>query len=227
MTHFLTDVVARHGYIAVFLLMAVGSACIPVPSEIVMLFGGALASSGFATAALHDPGAELSFWGIVAVGLAGTMAGSWFAWGLGRAGGRPLIDRFGRFLLIRRHEVDRAEAWFERHGEVAVFAFRMVPFARAFISLPAGVARMPFWRFSVYSLLGSIPWTAGLAWAGLALGGRWKAVERWIQPLSIAFAVAVVALVAFWVVRRIRLRRTALVGDEGEPAAAAPAEHDA
>ncbi len=207
MEHFLTDVVARHGYVAVFLLMAVGSACVPVPSEIVMLFGGALASSGFAVEALHDPSAQLSYWGIVAAGLAGTMAGSWFAWGIGYVGGRPLVDRFGKYLLIRSHEVDRAHEWFEHRGEFAVLAFRMVPVARAFISLPAGVARMSFWRFSVYSLLGSIPWIAGLAWGGLALGASWRTVERWFRPVSIAFAVALVGFVAWWVIRRVRARR--------------------
>ncbi len=209
MEHFLTDVVARHGYVAVFLLMAIGSACVPVPSEIVMLFGGALASAGFAVEALHDPSAQLSYWGIVGAGLAGTMAGSWFAWGIGYMGGRPLIDRFGKYLLIRPHEVDRAHEWFEHRGEFAVFAFRMVPVARAFISLPAGVARMSFWKFSLYSLLGSIPWIAGLAWAGTALGANWRTVERWFRPVSIAFAVALVGFVVWWIVRRVRVRRAA------------------
>jgi membrane protein DedA with SNARE-associated domain len=227
--HFLTNFVAHYGYLAVFLLMAVGSACIPVPSEIVMLFGGAMASAGFATEALNDPSAQLSFWGIVIAGLLGTMVGSWFSYGMGYVGGRPLIDRFGRFLLIRPHEVDKAERWFERHGELAVFAFRMVPFARAFISLPAGVARMPFWRFSIYSLLGSIPWTVGLAWAGLVLGANWKTVEQWIRPVSIAFAVLFVGAVAWWIVHRLRQRRAAARLEAESPAAAAatPTERDA
>src|SRR6266700_3729320 len=153
MQHFLETTVATHGYLAVFLLMAVGSACVPIPSEVVMLFGGALASAGFAGQALGDPSGRLDFWLICGAGVAGTMAGSWVAYAAGYAGGRPFIDRWGRFLLLRPHEVDRAHAWFERHGEAAVFWTRMVPLARAFISLPAGVARMPFWRFTVYTVL--------------------------------------------------------------------------
>src|SRR5438477_4236007 len=152
--------------------MLLDSACVPFPSEVTLLFGGALTSTVFA-----GVGQELSLVGVVSWAMAGTLIGSWLAYGVGYAGGRPLIDRFGRYLLIRPHEVDRAHEWFEHRGELAVFAFRMVPFARAFISLPAGVARMSFWRFTIYSLLGSIPWTVGLAWAGLALGASWRSVE--------------------------------------------------
>jgi membrane protein DedA with SNARE-associated domain len=205
--HFLTHTVAANGYAAVFLLMAVGSACIPIPSEIVMVFGGALASAGFAQQALHDPSRQLDFWLIVAAGLAGSVAGAWVAYALGWAGGRPLIDRWGRYLLLRPHEVDRAHRWFEDHGEAAVFLSRMLPVVRAFISLPAGVARMPFVRFTLYTILGSIPWTVGLAWGGYLLGERWRLIERYFTPISITFAVLLVGLVAWWAVRRVRARR--------------------
>src|SRR5438552_14215853 len=150
--------------------MAVGSACIPIPSEIVMVFGGALASAGFAQQALHDPSKQLEFWLIVAAGLAGSLVGSWLTYGVGYAGGRPLIDRWGRYILLRPHEVDRAHAWFENHGEAAVFFSRMIPLARAFISLPAGVAKMDPKRFTLYTLLGNLPWTIGLTWAGTPRG---------------------------------------------------------
>jgi len=205
--HFLTHTVAANGYLAVFLLMAVSSACIPIPSEIVMVFGGALASAGFAQQALHDPSRQLEFWLIVGAGLGGGMLGSWLAYGLGFAGGRPLIDRWGRYLLLRPHEVERAHVWFEDHGEAAVFFSRMLPVVRAFISLPAGVARMSLWRFSAYTLLGSLPWTIGLAWAGFLLGGRWRVILRYFTPISIAFAVLLVGLVAWWAIRRARTRR--------------------
>jgi membrane protein DedA with SNARE-associated domain len=205
--HFLTHTVASNGYLAVLLLMAVGSACIPIPSEIVMVFGGALASAGFAQQALHDPSRQLDFWMIVGAGLAGSMVGSWLSYAVGYLGGRPLIDRWGRYVLLRPHEVDRAHAWFEEHGEAAVFFSRMLPVVRAFISLPAGVARMPFWRFSLYTLIGSIPWTVGLAWGGFLLGGRWRQIERYFTPISIAFAVALAGLIGWWVLRRVRARR--------------------
>jgi membrane protein DedA with SNARE-associated domain len=204
MEHFLTDTVASYGYLAVFLMMAIGSACIPIPSEIVLLYGGALASADFAAA-----GKELNLVVVVAVAVAGSMAGSWATYGVGFAGGRPLIDRWGRYLLLRPHEVDRAHAWFERHGEAAVFFARLLPIVRAFISLPAGVARMPFWRFSIYTLLGNIPWCLGIAWAGYLLGQRWHTFQRYFTPVVLAVGAVLLVLLVWWVVKRLRARRVA------------------
>jgi membrane protein DedA with SNARE-associated domain len=202
MEHFLTDTVAGYGYLAVFLLMAIGSACVPIPSEIVMLYGGALASTAFA----GDK--QLNLVLVMVVGTAATLVGSWAAYGIGYAGGRPLIDRWGRYLLLRPHEVDRAHEWFERHGDAAVFWSRVIPILRAFISLPAGIARMPFWRFTVYTLLGALPWTVGLALGGYFLGARWKSIQRYLGPISIGFGVVLLALLVWWVVRRLRARRS-------------------
>jgi len=217
-THFLTDTVASNGYVAVFLLMAVGSACIPIPSEIVMVFGGALASAGFAEQVLHDPSKQLSFVAIGLVGVAGSLVGSWATYAIGYGGGRPLIDRWGRYLLLRPHEVDRAHAWFERHGEAAVFFSRLIPIIRAFISLPAGVARMPFWRFTVYTFLGVIPWTFGLAGAGYLLGQRWREVETYARPITIGFGVLFLGLLVWWVGRRVRSRSPSAVAADVAPA---------
>ena len=125
--------------LAIFVLMVLESACIPIPSEVTMLFGGALASPGFAA-----PGHELDLVLVALVGTLGNLVGSWLAYGAGAVGGRPLVDRFGRYLLILPHEVDRAHEWFERRGELTVFVSRLLPVIRTFISLPAGVARMPF-----------------------------------------------------------------------------------
>jgi membrane protein DedA with SNARE-associated domain len=205
--HFLTDTVASNGYVAVFVLMAVGSACIPIPAEIVLAFGGALATSSFATEAIHDPSTKLAFWAVVAVGVAGSMAGSWIAYAVGYAGGRPLIDRWGRYLLLRRHELDRAHAWFERRGEAAVFLARLVPVVRGLISLPAGVARMPFWRFTLFSFLGQIPFAIGFTLSGYLLGERWSLIERYFRPISIGLGVLVAGLVVWWLIRRRRAAR--------------------
>ncbi len=201
---FVTDQVASYGYVGVFVLMFLGSACVPIPSEAVLLFGGALASAGFAANALHQPGAELALVPVMLIALAGSMAGSWASYAAGSIGGRPLVDRWGRYLLLRPHEVDRAHLWFERHGEAAVFWSRMIPLARAFISLPAGVGKMDLRRFSLYTLLGNLPWTIGLAWLGYALGESWTKVERLLQPLAIALAFAVAIAGAWWVLRRNR-----------------------
>jgi len=206
LSSFLTEQVTRFGYVGIFVLMLLGSACIPIPSEIVLLFAGALASAGFAAGVLHQPGAELAPVAVVVVALLGSMVGSWLSYAIGAYGGRPLIDRWGRYLLLRPHEVDRAHAWFERHGEAAVFWSRMIPLARAFISLPAGVAKMDLRRFSLYTFLGNLPWTIGLTWAGYAAGQHWSSVETVLRPIGIAVAVLAVAALIWWVARRIRSR---------------------
>lgn len=208
--NWIQDQIANNGYLAIFVLMLLGSACVPIPSEVVMAFGGALASEAFATNALGDPGAQLGLVTVIVVGVVASMIGSWIAWGAGYAGGRPLIDRFGRYLLLRPHEVDRAHEWFERHGEAAVFFARLIPLVRAFISLPAGVARMSFGRFTLYTFLGIVPWTVGLAIAGYSLGQRWDQVERFIGPISIAVGVMGLLALAWWI--RSRLRRRAMSG---------------
>ncbi len=197
--HAVVSTVGHHGYLAVFLLMVLESCLVPIPSEVTMVFGGALAAAGFAAA-----GEQLSLPWVVAAGTLGNLAGSWVAYGIGVAGGRPIVDRFGRYLLIRPHEVDKAHVWFERHGPAAVFFARLLPVVRTFISLPAGVARMPFGRFTLYTLLGCLPWTLGLAWLGLALGSRWNRVEQVMRPVSWAIAAICVAGLVWYVARRWR-----------------------
>ena len=201
---FITNFIGDYGYLAVFLLMVLESACIPIPSEVTMLFGGALASASFAGA-----GQELDLVTVALVGTAGNLVGSWLAYWAGAAGGRPLIDRFGRYVLVLPHEVDRAHEWFERRGELAVFVSRLLPVIRTFISLPAGVARMPFWRFTVYTVLGCLPWTFALAWLGYLLGENWTKVEDILQPVAWAIAAAVVAVAVWWVAHRYRKVRAA------------------
>lgn len=204
----LNDVVTRligdYGYLAVFILMTLESACVPVPSEVTMLFGGALASTAFAGA-----GQELNFVAVGLLGTAGNVVGSWLAYWAGTAGGRPLVDRFGRYLLVLPHEVDRAHDWFERRGELAVFVSRLLPVIRTFISLPAGVARMPFWRFTLYTVLGCLPWTFALAWLGYTLGESWTEVEDVLRPVAWAIAAAVAGFGVWWVTHRFRKVRAA------------------
>jgi membrane protein DedA with SNARE-associated domain len=214
MTHFLTDVVARHGYVAVFLLMAASTACIPVPSEVVLLFGGALASRTFAQTALQGGADHLDLIWIVVAATVGTLIGSWIAYAIGAIGGRPLVDRAGRYLLFRTDEVDRAHDWFERHGNKAVLFARVIPVVRAFISLPAGVARMNWVRFTVYTLIGALTWDLGLAIGGYYLGQSWRTVERFISPISIVIGLLLLGVVVWWIVRRVRARATSPVAPE-------------
>ncbi|HJU03212.1 MAG TPA: DedA family protein [Actinomycetes bacterium] len=215
MEHLITDTILEYGLLAVFVLMLLESACIPVPSEVTMLFGGALANASF-VASIGQEGRHLNF---VAVGLAGTvgnLVGSWIAWAVGWRGGRPLIERWGRYIFLRQHELDRAEAWFARHGEAAVFVSRLLPVVRTFISLPAGIAEMPFVRFSVYTFLGCLPWTFALTALGYGLGSQWQVVERFLRPISFAIAAAVAIAAAWWLYRRWKEQRRPLPTEPDE-----------
>jgi membrane protein DedA with SNARE-associated domain len=201
MEHLITDYILHYGYLAVFVLMVLESACIPVPSEVTMLFGGALANATF-LASLGQQGEHLNFVVVALVGTVGNLVGSWIAWGVGYRGGRPLIERWGRYVFLRQHELDRAEVWFDRHGQAAVLGSRLLPVVRTFISLPAGVARMRFVRFSVYTFIGCLPWTFALTAVGYALGSQWEVVERYLRPVSYAVAALVVVAAAWWFGRR-------------------------
>jgi membrane protein DedA with SNARE-associated domain len=188
--------IMNYGYLAIFVLMLAESACIPVPSELTMLFGGALAGGAV-------PGAHLNLVLVVAAGVAGNVAGSYLAWGIGRYAGRAAWRRWGRHLLLRNDDIDRAERWFGRHGPKAVFFGRLLPVIRTFISLPAGFAEMPPARFGIYTVAGCLPWTLGLAWAGYAVGRNWQAVASAFHGPTYALAalaciLAVAALVVLW-----------------------------
>lgn len=204
MEHLIVSQVGRHGYLAVFLLMILESACIPVPSEVVMLFGGALAG-GAVIAGVH---LHLSVVGVALAGTAGNMIGAWIAYAVGRVGGLPLVQRWGRYVLLRPHELERAERFFAHRGQVAVLIGRVLPVVRTFISLPAGVAEMPVATFSVLTLVGSLPWTFALAFAGEALAANWRSVANAFTPVSIAVAVIVVGWIGWWYARRVRARRS-------------------
>ncbi len=208
MEHFIRTAIEDYGYLAVFALMVLESACIPIPSEVTMLFGGAAANPTFAATLPGEP-AHLNFIAIGLVGAVANLVGSWIAYWIGLRGGRPLIERWGRYVFLRPHELDRAEAWFADHGEAAVFVSRLLPVIRTFISVPAGVAKMPFGKFTIYTFLGCLPWTFALAGVGYAVGSRWHIVERYFRPIAIVIGLICVAVVAWWLVKRYRSKRAA------------------
>lgn len=186
MQHFITS----FGYAAIVLLMIAESACIPVPSEVTMLLGGAMAGGAIA-------GTQLNLAWVIVAGTAGNVVGSYLAWAVGRYAGRAAVLRWGRRLRIRPAHLARAEDWFARHGPVAVFAARLLPVVRTFISLPAGVGRMPGVRFGIYTVLGCLPWTAALAATGYVVGGRWRSIANGFHgPTYLIAAVVVVAILA-------------------------------
>ena len=205
--------ISNYGYLAIFILMLSESACLPVPSELIMTFGGALAAGAV-------PGTHLNLVGVIAAGIAGNVAGSYAAWAVGRFGAEPALrrlaqGRWGRRTGIREHDIDAGIAWFDRHGSRAVLIGRMLPVIRTFISLPAGIAEMPALRFGIYTTIGCLPWTTALAVAGYAVGKNWESIASAFHgPTYIIAAVVVVALVvAAW---RYRRRRTEDGGAAGE-----------
>lgn len=200
--HFITDSIGDWGYLAIFVLMALESACIPIPSEVTMPFGGLLAQSG-----------ELNFWLVGLLGAVANLVGSWVAYFAGATAGREIVLRWGRYVRIRPHELDRAEEWFEKYGDRAAFWSRLLPVVRTFISLPAGAARMNLWRFSVYTLLGSLPWSFGLAYGGYVLGQNWEKLAENVEVAAFGVAGLLVIGVVFLFLRARRKKaKTAVAG---------------
>jgi membrane protein DedA with SNARE-associated domain len=205
-TDAITSAIGDYGLYAVFLLMLV-DAVLPAASELVMLYAGALAAGAFTGQQVTFFGTEIdsTVWAYIAMAMAGVLGytlGSVAGWAIGRIGGRPFLERHGRWVHVTPDHLERAESWFERYGDAAVFFSRMVPVVRSFISIPAGVVRMPLGRFTLLSFLGTLPWCFGLAGAGLALGTGW---ERFHHAWRYAdyVVVALVAVAVLWVIYRM------------------------
>ena len=206
--------VREGGLPGIFALMAIASACIPLPSEVVMLFAGFAAADPDQSASHH----HMTLLGVILAGLLGTMVGSWLAYAVGRGGRLELLERHGaRFKWIPTHpaQIERADRWFQRHGEATVLFGRLVPLLRAFVSLPAGVARMPLGRFSLFSLIGTVPWVVGLAVAGHALGSDWTTVRKGFEYIDYAIVVVLVVGAVYLLMRRRRRRGDAATDAAG------------
>lgn len=194
------NVIESAGLAGVFLLMAAGSACIPIPSEAVMLFAGFNVSSGSQTLI-----------GVTLAGLAGNMAGSWLTYAIGYYGRIDLLEK-NRLIHFSPSRLARVDGWFKRHGDATVFFTRMVPLVRAFVSLPAGLAKMPFWRFTWLTALGSLPWVLAFALIGRAVGENWQQWRHHLQYLDYLVLAVVVVLVVYALVKR---RRGGGPGEDG------------
>lgn len=184
-----TDVVDAAGLPGIFGLMLLESACIPIPSEATMMFAGFNVSEG-----------NLSLFGVVAAGVLGNLIGSWIAYAGGYYGRIELLEK-NRLIHVGPRQLERADRWFERYGDATVFFTRMLPIIRTFISLPAGVARMPFWRFTVFTVAGCIPWVLMLAVIGREVGDRWEDWNDKLHYLDYAVLAALIALAVYAVVR--------------------------
>jgi membrane protein DedA with SNARE-associated domain len=207
----LTSLIGDHGIYAVFLLMAI-DAVLPAASELVMVYAGALAAGAFAGQHVDLFGTRISShaWAYVAMALAGALGylvGSVGGWAIGRYGGRPLLERRGRWLHLDEHRLQRAERWFDRWDDLAVLIGRLTPVVRSFISIPAGVFRMPLWRYTVLTAIGSAVWAFALAGAGYGLGNGYERFHHDFRFADYAVAAAIVALAAYLILRRRRSSR--------------------
>lgn len=187
---FVIWIISTLGYTGIVVAMAIESACIPLPSEVIMPFSGYLVSRG-----------RFSLWGVSVAGALGCTLGSAVAYAAGAYGGRPFIMQYGRYFLISAHELDRADRWFARYGMAATFISRLLPVIRTFISLPAGIARVPFLPFLAYAFLGSLPWSWVLAYVGMLLGEHWDRVGEVLHSLDVVIVLVLVAGVAWFLWR--------------------------
>ena len=185
LTDTITNLICTFGYPGIIFLMTLESACMPVPSEIVMPFAGFAVQQG-----------RLEFFAVGLAGAVGCLVGSVLSYVVGYYGGRPLLEKYGRYILITPHEIDMAHQWFERYGVATVFIARLLPIVRTFVSLPAGIARMDFKKFAIYSFVGSLPWCYALAYAGVILGENWDALEDYWIYFDI---LTIIGIIAFFV----------------------------
>ncbi len=191
--HFLSS----WGYVALFLLTFAEAACVPIPSEVTLGYGGYLASTGKLEVAL-----------VIVLAVVGEFLGSFVGWSIGRFGGRPLVDKFGRYVLLSHSDLDRTERWFRRRGEPAVFFGRVLPVVRTFISIPAGLAEMSLVRFGLATFAGSAIWCTAIALVGYELGGEWSKITKGFSAAGyVLVAIAVVIIAAFILHRLSVLRR--------------------
>ena len=198
MEHLLISEINNHGYLAIFILMILESACIPIPSEAIMLFGGALAAGvTIAGSTIH-----LNVLYVALIGALGNLIGAGIAYAVGRTGGRTLVERWGKYVLLRHKDLDKAEDFFSKRGEWAVLVGRILPVVRTFISFPAGIAEMPITKFAAFTFIGSLPWTFALAYTGKALAGNWQSISKLSTPISVIFGLIILAFILWWYLKR-------------------------
>ena len=196
---FIVATISKMGYLGIVLLMGIESACIPLPSEIIMPFSGYLVSRG-----------EMNLWGVGVAGAVGCVLGSLVAYWVGMYGGRPFIEKYGKYILLSHHDLDLADRWFAKYGEVIVFVSRLLPAIRTFIAFPAGVARMNLTRFVIYTFAGSLPWCLALAYVGQKLGEQWDkddTLKTWFHRFDFLIGIAGVLFVTWWIWRHIKHSR--------------------
>lgn len=200
LAQFVVHVIGILGYPGIFLLMLVESCGIPMPSEVIMPFSGFLVADGRMTLVL-----------ITLAGTFGNLAGSLLAYWIGWKGGRPLIEKYGKYILISKHDLDLADNWFKRFGDFTVFFGRLLPVVRTYISFPAGISKMNLWRFSVFTFLGALPWTLLFGWLGVKMGANWELIREKLHNFDMAILVAVILVIVLYVWRHLRMSQKAKI----------------
>ncbi|MFH1181176.1 MAG: DedA family protein [bacterium] len=193
----IVNFISGAGYLGIFVLMALESACIPVPSEIIMPFSGFLVWEE-----------TLAWWPVILWGTIGNLVGSIAAYFIGRYGGRALVLKYGKYVLLSSDDVEKAERWFNKYGSASIFFSRLLPVVRTFISLPAGIARMPLWKFSLYTFLGSLPWAIVLTYAGLIAGENWKELEIYFKKFDWAIIIIIVMAIGWWLYNKYKMQKS-------------------
>lgn len=206
LTQWITSLYAGTGLFGIVLAMAIESCCIPLPSEVVMPLAGIMIARG---TILQGTNPWLAIFLVALAGAIGCLIGSIVAYGIGYKGGRPLMLKYGRYVLISQHDADKADAFFQRWGSATAFFSRLLPVVRTYISLPAGISKMPFLRFCIYSFLGSLPWCILLAYAGYMLGDQVSKIGSLLHGLDVVILFALVILVVLYIRHHIRNDRKA------------------
>jgi membrane protein DedA with SNARE-associated domain len=187
------------GYAGVFFLMLVESCGIPMPSEVIMPFSGFLVAVG-----------KMNFWAVTFLGAFGNLIGSLIAYWIGLKGGRPLIEKYGKYFLISKHDLDIADSWFKKRGPLTAFFGRLLPVVRTYISFPAGIAKMDIKKFAVYTFAGALPWCMLFTWLGIKMGANWELIRLKLHNFDMAIAVLIVVVVGLYIYRHIRQNKTSI-----------------
>lgn len=186
-------IITKVGYFGVFVLMMLESCGIPMPSEVIMPFSGFVVVQG-----------KMLFWLIVVFGTLGNLVGSWLAYWIGYRGGRPLVEKYGKYIFISHHDLDLADKWFARYGESIVFFSRLLPIVRTYISFPAGISKMDFKRFTYYTFAGAFLWTTLFAYLGVKMGSNWELIRQKLHNFDLSIGIVIVVLLALYIYRHVK-----------------------
>lgn len=193
LANFVINIIDISGYFGIFILMLVESCGIPMPSEVIMPFSGFLVNDKV-----------LNFWSVSIIGAFGNLIGSLLAYWIGKKGGRPLIEKYGKYILISKHDLNLADRWFAKYGDATVFFGRILPIIRTYISFPAGIAKMDIKKFSFYTFIGALPWCIGLTYAGTKMGQNWELIREKLHNFDLAIGITLIILIVWYVLRHIK-----------------------